>query len=746
MARRLALLVGNGAFDNPETFSNSRTPVNDVADLGRVLREYGNFEVLDPLLDETSWVISETIEDIFSMAEQDDLVLLYYSGYGYQDRAGNHYLVAKNSQPHRMRTTSVPAFLIHNVMQSSHSQHRIIILDCCFGSALEDRKDEVNLFSLTEIKGEAEAILISSGQINYSFEEEGQDSLFTQYLVQGIETGEADQNKDGKITIKELFDYAEERVRSIRPGQIPIQEMTTHASEIVIAKNLKGLVAKPGDTRRDFKKGVTVELNFPNAVRDERELYGRRLERERIQHTLLVRSGRPVIILGERRIGKTSLQVVTARHLAAEESQHFVPLFLPPASAIRSLDDYAKEILQGICSYLGVSLGDTGLLDSDGRFQLSALGQFTHAAAQLLEEASRKTFIVCIDEFDAILVNCSPEEANQIQGLTDHLIERSGSSLVVYYSMTYPPESIRNSYRSPGISRAEVIELGPLSEEETVEMVRGLLKDQVRLGEGAMERLLRLSAGHPYFVKLLLDRLLARHWRGARLSVSPAMLEEVIPDAARDPRARHALDNIYKVHFNRQERQLVLLLAARESAVGEEELRALGPDFITAARRLERRGYLAREEEDKYDFRVHFLGRWLRDWEEYEEELEELNLERLSQKLDVDIEIDGTTRQVFVKGSPVKLTAQAYQALAFLCRHAGQLVSRDQLAQALWPEAKGAVSDAAIDAAIYRLRGKLGDDARQPRYIETVPDQGFILHRAAFVGEDPDSASRGGPK
>jgi hypothetical protein len=474
-------------------------------------------------------------------------------------------------------------------------------------------------------------------------------------------------------------------------------------------------------------------LNFPNAIGDERQFYGRRLERERITHTLLTANGPPVFILGERRMGKTSLQTVTAKQVVQYDPERFVSLFLPPASAIRSWSDYAKEMLQALCSYLDKSLRETGLLDAEGRFRLNSLGQFTDAAARLLESAPNKTFIVCVDELDAILVNCAPDEATKIRGLTDHIIEGSGLPLAIYFSMTHPPHTLPNAHALLGISKAEVIELGPMPQEEAIAMVRGLLLDHAALQASAMDRLLQLSAGHPYFVKLLLDRLLTRYWRGAYLGISSAMLEDIIPDATQDPRVRHTLDNIYKVHFTSQEQQLVLLLAQRAAEVSDEELRTLGAEFVTAAKRLVRRGYLARTGTQNYDFRVRFLGWWLRHWEEFEEEGERLNLETLTQKLGVDIQIDQATKQVRLKGSLVKLTPSEYRALACLCQRAGQLVSRDQLADALWPEAQGDVTNTAMDALIYRLRRKLGDNARQPRYIKTVPEQGFILYRAAWV-------------
>src|SRR5436853_5721996 len=59
------------------------------------------------------------------------------------------------------------------------------------------------------------------------------------------------------------------------------------------------------------------ELNFPNAVRDEKDFYGRKAELERIEGVLLSSKRIPLIIIGERRIGKTSIQNIIIRRLRA---------------------------------------------------------------------------------------------------------------------------------------------------------------------------------------------------------------------------------------------------------------------------------------------------------------------------------------------------------------------------------------------------------------------------------------------
>jgi DNA-binding winged helix-turn-helix (wHTH) protein len=92
---------------------------------------------------------------------------------------------------------------------------------------------------------------------------------------------------------------------------------------------------------------------------------------------------------------------------------------------------------------------------------------------------------------------------------------------------------------------------------------------------------------------------------------------------------------------------------------------------------------------------------------------------------------------VLVREQEVRLSVQQFQALSCLCQHVDRLVTKDQLADALWPQASGGVSDESIATLISRLRSRLGDDARQPRYIETIPGHGFVLRRAAFARNEP---------
>jgi branched-chain amino acid transport system substrate-binding protein len=73
-----------------------------------------------------------------------------------------------------------------------------------------------------ELGGKGRAILTSSSPIEYSFESEDNGlSIYTKYLVEGIETGAADKDGDQLISVNELHEYASERVKEAAPAMTP---------------------------------------------------------------------------------------------------------------------------------------------------------------------------------------------------------------------------------------------------------------------------------------------------------------------------------------------------------------------------------------------------------------------------------------------------------------------------------------------------------------------------------------------
>jgi DNA-binding response OmpR family regulator len=91
-----------------------------------------------------------------------------------------------------------------------------------------------------------------------------------------------------------------------------------------------------------------------------------------------------------------------------------------------------------------------------------------------------------------------------------------------------------------------------------------------------------------------------------------------------------------------------------------------------------------------------------------------------------DLEIDFERRLARLQGRAVELTTNEFAALALLVRHAGRVLSRDQILQ----ELRGIDCDAfnrSVDITMSRVRQKLGDDPKSPAFIKTVWGTGYLF-------------------
>ena len=88
-------------------------------------------------------------------------------------------------------------------------------------------------------------------------------------------------------------------------------------------------------------------------------------------------------------------------------------------------------------------------------------------------------------------------------------------------------------------------------------------------------------------------------------------------------------------------------------------------------------------------------------------------------------ELDPEAGELRKRGMLVKLQEQPFQLLAVLIERAGEVVTKDDLRQRLWPSDTFVDFDHGLHSAITRLREALGDSSESPRFIETVPRRGY---------------------
>src|SRR5213592_3938318 len=82
---------------------------------------------------------------------------------------------------------------------------------------------------------------------------------------------------------------------------------------------------------------------------------------------------------------------------------------------------------------------------------------------------------------------------------------------------------------------------------------------------------------------------------------------------------------------------------------------------------------------------------------------------------------------------PVTLRPKAFQILVYLVTRAGQLVTKESLLDAIWPET--AVGDGVLKTSMHELRKALGETAKAPQWIATVHRRGYRFLAAVTVVE-----------
>ena len=88
-------------------------------------------------------------------------------------------------------------------------------------------------------------------------------------------------------------------------------------------------------------------------------------------------------------------------------------------------------------------------------------------------------------------------------------------------------------------------------------------------------------------------------------------------------------------------------------------------------------------------------------------------------------EFDLTAGQLTRQGTKLRLPQQPLQLLAILLERPGEILTRDELRQRLWPSDVFVDFDHGLNKSIQKLRDALGDSAASPRYIQTIPRVGY---------------------
>jgi uncharacterized caspase-like protein len=196
---RHALIVATASYSDSR-LQQLRAPAADAEALADVLRdpERGDFEV-EVGVNKTHGELTRMIARFFGDRSPRDLLLLHFSCHGVKDEDGELYLAAADTDLDLLSATGISAAWLNDRINRTRSRRTVVLLDCCFSgsfpSGLRRRGDGMD--APQRLEGRGRAIITASNAMEYAYEGdelkgEGRPSVFTEAVVEGLRTGEAD--------------------------------------------------------------------------------------------------------------------------------------------------------------------------------------------------------------------------------------------------------------------------------------------------------------------------------------------------------------------------------------------------------------------------------------------------------------------------------------------------------------------------------------------------------------------------
>ncbi len=253
MSRKLALIIGNSEYDDAN-LARLKAPEADVRAFAELLRDpdIGGFETVETLFNHPFAEVHPAVADFFADKRPDDLLLLYFSGHGVLDPQGRLYLGLKNTRRERLSGSAIASTFIKDEMDNSRSKRQVLILDCCHSGAFaRGAKGAVGAQAITNatFEGHGRVVLTATDITQHAWEGdqvigETENSLFTHFMIEGLKTGAADIDGDGRITPDELYEYVFGKIVSATSKQKPRKIVYDQQGELILARNIHRRLAE----------------------------------------------------------------------------------------------------------------------------------------------------------------------------------------------------------------------------------------------------------------------------------------------------------------------------------------------------------------------------------------------------------------------------------------------------------------------------------------------------------------------
>jgi hypothetical protein len=256
---RSALLIGIGRYDNSADLKSLDGPRVDVQSMRAVLEDpaVGGYRV-EALEDVDSATACGHLEDFLRDRSENETCLLYFSGHGFIDANGALYLCTTNASFKRPKTSTIPANFVSGLIDECQSKRVVLLLDCCYSGNYDGSAKAADVvqpqFGGT---GYGRVVLTAGAENQLAWDNGNTGSLFSRHIAEGIRSGAADVDGDGRITVHELYDYVYRKVVTERPAQRPGKTTYRESGPSFL------IAESPKKPRSELPSWVKQELGSP---------------------------------------------------------------------------------------------------------------------------------------------------------------------------------------------------------------------------------------------------------------------------------------------------------------------------------------------------------------------------------------------------------------------------------------------------------------------------------------------------
>lgn len=250
-------LITIGVSEHQNSKQNLNYPAKDAEDLTALFKEKTNdyHKIHTHLLTNEAVTLSnfEQLKTKLKDVKIDDRVIIFYAGHGVLDKSLNLFLSTYETKLDEIEKGSISYTYLHQLINNIPSRNKLLLLDACHTGEIDDSAPSVRLSPPPEVEGDLKTrdasrrfpkqldkdffhlmkelfidfrnrtgtiVIAATTGTQVALEgNQWNNGAFTYCLIEGLQKGYADLNKDGKITVSELETYLLKRVPEATGGR-----------------------------------------------------------------------------------------------------------------------------------------------------------------------------------------------------------------------------------------------------------------------------------------------------------------------------------------------------------------------------------------------------------------------------------------------------------------------------------------------------------------------------------------------